>query len=206
MSTTFDVYPGEEAIPSFAQLLERSTWELHRFLESVQIPGRPLIQVALKRCRDDSDLPLSVSQPFQWTDEAYVWFTVGQVVGGTDAYFEDRAEVINDQWQDALDDDRIQHHAPHIRHCLSLKRRWTFRRSISQPALINLAYGLIAGSLAVLTNGFLDSGDSAWDWQRLPALPEEFFTWYFRPELAIHRDKQEWSQRCIGFLSQELKG
>ena len=45
-----------------------------------------------------------------------------------------------------------------------------------------------------------------WDWQRLPALPDEFLAWYFRPEKAIGENFREWSQRCLGYLAEELEG
>jgi hypothetical protein len=69
-----------------------------------------------------------------------------------------------------------------------------------------VAYGLIAASLAAIRDGFLTSDDSAWDWQRLPALPDEFLAWYSRPEKAIGENFREWSKRCLGHLAKELKG
>jgi len=59
---------------------------------------------------------------------------------------------------------------------------WSFRKSIGQPGIINLAYGLIAASLAEITGGFVYSDDGAWDYSYFPALPEDFFRWYFKPE------------------------
>jgi len=43
-----------------------------------------------------------------------------------------------------------------------------------------LAYGLIAASLAEITGGFVYSDDGAWDYSYFPALPEDFFRWYFK--------------------------
>jgi hypothetical protein len=37
MSTTFEVYPRTKALPSFSAIVDRSTEELHRFLDSVGI-------------------------------------------------------------------------------------------------------------------------------------------------------------------------
>jgi hypothetical protein len=59
---------------------------------------------------------------------------------------------------------------------------------------------------AGITDGVLTSDDSAWDWQRLPALADEFLAWYFRPENAIGEDFRQWSQRCLGCLAEELEG
>lgn len=65
-------------------------------------------------------------------------------------------------------------------------------------------YGLIAASVAELTEGFIYSGDNAWDYERFPAQANEFFSWYFYPNLAIDPNNQEWATRNIQFLSEEL--
>jgi hypothetical protein len=131
---------------------------------------------------------------------------VGESPGGTDAYFDDDRAKIQEMWEGAFDDPRCKRLEPLIRECISTGHRWCFRRSAGQPAIISVAYGLIAASLAAITEGFVTSDDSAWDSERLPALPEEFLTWYFRPEKAIGENFREWSQRCLGYLTEELEG
>jgi hypothetical protein len=106
---------------------------------------------------------------------------VGDVPGGSDAYFDDDHVQIQDRWADGFDDPRRKRLEPPIRECIGTGHRCRIRRSAGQPAVINLAYGLIASSLAAITDGFLTSDDSASDWQRLPALPDDFLAWYFRP-------------------------
>jgi hypothetical protein len=206
MSTTFDVYPRTTDLPSFAAILDRSTAELHRFLGSVGIRARPRVHLRIQRCADDSHLPFSLDAPAHWGKDTYAWFMVGDVPGGSDAYFDNDRTQITECWDDGFDDPRRRPLEPLIRECLETGHRWSFRRSAGQPAVINLAYGLIAASLAAITDGFLTSDDSAWDWQRLPALPDEFLTWYFRPEKAIGDNFREWSQRCLGYLAEELEG
>src|SRR4051794_6216151 len=75
-------------------------------------------------------------------------------------------------------------------------RWWAFRRSMGQRAIINVGYGMIAASLAQLTGGFVESGDMAWDHQLLPATPEEFLEFYFRPERSDGEWKN-WAEVCI---------
>jgi hypothetical protein len=206
MSTTFDVYPGTTDLPSFAAIIERSTEELHRFLGSVGVKARPLIHLRIQRCDGDSHVPFSLDSPAQWGEDAYAWFMVGDVPGGCDAYFDNDRVQILERWEGGFDDLRCKRLGPLIQQCIATGHRWWFRRSAGQSAVINVAYGLIAASLATITNGFLTSDDSAWDWERLPAPPHEFLKWYFRPEYAIAGNFREWSQRCIGHLSEELDG
>jgi hypothetical protein len=206
MSTTFDVYPRTKQLPSFRAIIDRSTEELHGFLESVRIRARPLIHLRIQRCEDHSHVPFSLDGPARWGKDTYAWFMVGEAPGGTDAYFDDDRAKIQELWEGAFDDPRCKRLEPLIRDCISTGHRWWFRRSAGQPAIINVAYGLMAASLAAVTEGFVTSDDSAWDRERLPALPDEFLTWYFRPEKAIGENFREWSQRCVGFLAEELEG
>jgi hypothetical protein len=206
MSTTFEVYPGTTDLPSFAAIIDRSTAELHRFLGSVGIQARPAIHLRIHRREDDSHLPFSLDAPAHWGKDTYAWFMVGDVPGGSDAYFDDDRDQIQERWDDGFDDPRRARLEPLIRKGIGTGHRWWLRRSAGQPAVINVAYGLIAASLAAITVGFLTSDDSASDWQRLPALPDEFLAWYFQPEKAIGQSFREWSERCLGKLAEELEG
>jgi hypothetical protein len=205
MSTTFDVYPRTKLLPSFAAIIDRSTAELHRFLDSVNICARPLVHLRIQRWKDHSHVPFSLNGPARWEKDTYAWFMVGETPGGTDAYFDHDQAKIQELWDGGFDDPRRKRLEPLIRQCTATGHRWWFRRSAGQPAIINLAYGLIAASLAAITDGFVTSDDSAWDWQRLPALPDEFLGWYFRPERAIGENFREWSQRCLDSLAEELE-
>jgi len=204
MGTTFDVYPRTKHLPSFATIIDCSTKELHNFLESVDIGARPAIHLRLQRCDDNSQVPFSLDDPARWAKDNYAWFMIGKVPGGTDAYYDDDAAEIQEIWEGAFDDPQCKRLEPLIRECISTGHRWWFRRSAGQPAIVNIAYGLMAASLASITGGFLHSEDSAWDWQRMPALPSEFLSWYFRPAKAIGNNFREWSARCLGYLPEEL--
>jgi hypothetical protein len=204
MSTTFEVYPGIPEIPTFRAIIERSTMELHRFLESIHLTARPPIEVHLQACEDNRRLPLFLDQQAVWGRDAYAWFSVGEVPGGTDAYFDDDVNKILEFWDNELENPKYATIESTIRACARVGHYWWFRRSIGQLATTNLAYGLIAGSMASLTNGIVYSMDSAWDWQRMPATADDFLRWYFRPEHALKEDFREWSQQCINRLASEL--
>ena len=90
-----------------------------------------------------------------------------------------------------------------IQACLSNGYYSTFSRG-RQPAIIHLAYGIIAASLAYLTKGFIYS-DDAWDYKRFPATASEFFSWYFRLELAIDTRHKEWATECIKLIPEQYE-
>lgn len=204
MSVTFDVFPRSVVVPTFAALLERSTEELHRFSSSVGVVARPRIQLQIRRREGDARVEHSPHDPARWSKRDYAWFTVGNVPGGTDAYYSDDAAAIASLWEGPFDDPKCYRMESLIRECAAVGHYWTFRRSAGQSAVVNLAYGLIAGCLAELTDGFVYSIDSAWDWERMPARPDDFLRFYFRPEDALDERHREWSRRCIEQLGAEL--
>jgi len=131
--------------------------------------------------------------------DQYAWFTVPPVIGGTDAYF----QLATDYWSD--EDIAINPRRAEVADsCSVYGYRWSLRRSASQPATVNVAYGLIAASLAELTDGLIDSRDGAWDTARLPATAEEFLTWYMRPDMALEPKRAEWAARCIAGLGTDF--
>jgi hypothetical protein len=203
MSTTFDVYPGTRAIPTFQQLLDRSTAELHRFLASIGIDARPLIHVRVQTEGGDEPVPIDLHVPLTWHRESYAWFQVGDIPGGTDAYFWPLDDLMISYWRE-MTESTFKGRTELVLQCLDVGHYWNFRRSMGQPAIINIAYGLIAASLAELTHGVVFSDDCAWDWERFPALPNEFLNWYFVPELALSDNFRDWSARCIASMHEEL--
>lgn len=204
MSTTFEVYPGSDRVPSFQELLDRTQNELHRFLDLIDIAARPLINVALQKAGVQEPSPLNKQGPLIWPEDTFALFFVPGSSGGTEVDYRPVDELTQLCWEEELDIPRFQLREELIRQCLETGHFWSFRRSVGQPAIINLTYGLLAGCLAELTGGLVFSNDSAWEWERMPALPAEFLSYYFVPELALTEPYRDWSERCIISLRQEF--
>lgn len=204
MSTTFEVYPATDHVPTFRQLLDRSNIELKRFLTSVSIDQSPQIYVRVNTHKTHETVALDLDDPLCWTEGTYAWFYVDDVPGGTDAYYrciEDKRFVE----ELLLEPARGEANRPRIRACAAQAHYWSFRRSAGQPAIINLAYGLLAASLAELTSGLVTSSDSAWDWTRMPATAEEFFKFYFVPDQALTDEFRALAKDCIRRIPEELQ-
>src|SRR5262249_41052293 len=120
MSTTFDVYPIKPELPTFAAILERSTFELHRFLESVGLRERPRIHVRLQRKKDHSHQLFDLNDEARWADDTYAWFMVGDVPGGTDAYYDDSIEDIRQFWEGELENPKYIQFEPAIRQAMQV--------------------------------------------------------------------------------------
>jgi hypothetical protein len=206
MSTTFDVFPKLSKITSFRDLLDLSTARLSEYLIDHGINAQPTINVALQSNRNHKPRPFDLNSPAVWRDSEYAWFYIESAPGGTDAYFCSNQEIDYEIWDEEINaNSRAAEKKTLINECLANGHHWYFRRSAGQPGIINLAYGMIAGSLAELTEGFIYSDDSAWDYERFPATAQEFFSWYLRPDKAIKTEYAEWAARCIKWIVEELK-
>jgi hypothetical protein len=53
-------------------------------------------------------------------------------------------------------------------------------------------------------HGLVYSADGAWDYELMPAEPEDFLSWYFRPELAISDESRTRAEHCIDALRFDL--
>jgi tetratricopeptide (TPR) repeat protein len=203
MSTTFDVYPKSMTIPSFREIVDLSTRRFHAFLSEFNFKTKPVIQVALWPTQSHQEQTIDLDSPAKWSDDYYAWFHI-PLVGGTDAYYNTILESDLEMWDEEIRlNERAALKKELIQACLKNGYYWNFRRSIGQPALINLAYGLIAAAVAELTSGVIFSDDGAWEYERFPATADEFLTWYFRPELAIKPDYKDWAERCIRGFGEE---
>ncbi|HOV27976.1 MAG TPA: hypothetical protein PK566_16660 [Pseudobacteroides sp.] len=55
----------------------------------------------------------------------------------------------------------------------------------------------IAGAIAILTNGFVYSGDGAWDIKLLPSFGYEFLNSFPRPEACTDKSMSKWFKECV---------
>lgn len=204
MSTTFQVFPTTDNIPTFRELLDVAMAHLGKFLRSYGITQPAPLTVTLRRAQPDHPVvPFDTAGPAWWPDDCYAWFHVTGVTGGTDAY----ACPMDEAGKGSIRDIRLKNlpeFGDATTAAMRVGRYWSFRRSAGQPAIINIGYGMLAGSLAELTGGIVDSEDGAWDYRRLPARPDVFLANYFRPELNRNWEEYNWAKDCISRLPEEL--
>ena len=205
MSTTFEVYPRHTRIPTFNELLTAANRTLKSRLANIGATAQ--LSVEMRKSNGDDLMPLELDSPMSWDiDESYAWFVVPTVAGGTDGYFEQVDDLTREVWSDYLKMERLSPMSETVSQCLETGHYWTFRRSAGQPGIINLSYGLLAGCLAELTDGFVFSDDSAWVFDLLPMTGNEFLKRYFVPGGTENSDAEEWTSRCLGWIPEELSG
>lgn len=211
MSTTIDVIPVSTLEITFGAVLAKATLRITERLAALGIHEQIELQVNVHK-RDESVVrEVAAQDPFVWSEDEYAWFSIKGIAGGTDAYMEplERADLEPDEpwWYiryiSEYNQD-IPDLAKRFEQAKQVNRRIFFRRSAGQPGIIALSYGLIAASVAELTNGVLWSDDGAWSIRRFPADHKGFFDWYFVPELALHDDDRDWAERCLAGIPDDL--
>ncbi len=210
MSTTFDVIPGTRVDVTTGELLRAAETSIHAYFDEFDITAR--ISLSARLIADDNTREFGDHDVLAWSHPRdYLWITIDGLRGGTDVYC---SPIERSDW-----DEEGRHPLYDFLECpayrseydailegaVILNRRWYLRRSAGQPAAINLAYGLIASSLAELTGGLIMSNDSAWDYAIFPLPGAEFAKVYLRPGSAKGDNTRDWSNRCIEWMREELK-
>jgi len=197
MSTTFDAYPLNDVIPTYGAILSLATKRIEAYLNEMEV------RTSFELCFDVRDsshrsLVIPSTAGFNYQGEGYSWFYWKGINGGTDAYFLDIEDLDRECWQEEISlEPRLQNFAARVQKSLALGHYWSFRRSAGQSAHINLAYGFLAAAVAELTDGFIHSSDCAWDSERLPCTPEDFYVHWFRPEHGLTLNTRKWHQGCL---------
>lgn len=210
MSTTFQVIPTATTNITFRQVIELAERRMNAFFDARGMKTNIKLKINLHENREKYVHEIDLDSVFRWDKNQYVWFTIENIVGGTDAYCEELKSNYDDSdpwWR--LEDMLLNNTTIHqfelkLEKAKVLNQRWSFRRSAGQPALINLAYGIISASIAELTNGFIWSDDGAWSFKKFPAEPSHFYDWYFKPEKEEDEGFKDWAIRNLASMEREL--
>jgi hypothetical protein len=199
------VYPGNGHVPSFNGVLQLADSQINKYLLSIGIETQVNNSVNVQSIDGNSKANPHPADKILWDENHYAWFFVNGIPGGTDVYYHRNSVLEFEIWEEEMQSNfNIQKMKETIRKNLTLGYHWRFRRSAGQPAIIALSYGMLAASVAKLTNGFIYSDDNAWDYSMFPATPDDFFEWYFNPEMTSDEDIKEFTKRCIVSLRDEL--
>lgn len=206
MSTTFEIFPRTQAIPTFGQVLELTASEVSRRLEQQRILRDIRVYSAIRSADENSVVVPSRNARFVWPDNTYLWFGIEGVDGGTDGYFETTDDLTREVWNDYFALPQFARRKEIALECLSVGHYWSFRRSMGQLGVTNLLYGILSGCIARLTDALIISDDSAWEWAKMPYTGDEFLADYFVPDRTDDLEYRDWAERCLAGLSEVLPG
>jgi len=206
MSTTFYVYPGKQYMPTFRDLLSFSNQRIVDHLLHLGASTNFCLDVEIRDINTHSEADFNLDDKVIWNENTYAWFYIVGIAGGTDVYYNQTTELDKEAWKDELKTNiKAQQLQDTINKSMEIGYHWSFRRSAGQSGIINLSYGLIAASLAKITDGFIYSDDGAWDYSYFPALADDFITYYFKPDFTTKSEDKEWVKNCIMSIFEELR-
>jgi len=206
MSTTFDVYTSTMNIPTFDEILLLSNQYLLEFLVRHGVHSKYTIGVVVRKNKTNDLVEVELAKQATWASDEYAWFVIDGQPGGCDAYVNEIDELRCECWEGEFKlNERAKKIEKQMRECIDVGFFWSFRRSMGQPAIINLLYGLIAAAFGELTKGFVFSDDGAWDYDMFPITADGFLKNYFNSNYS-KPDYADWAKRCIDTIKNMADG
>ncbi len=165
MSISFEIFPTTKKIPKCEEVNEYSINLFNGFIQNENIVYDIKCKVTevsfdSKKCKK----PVFLTS----NEEKYTIFNINEE--GEIYVFYDKIEKIDEEfWNEEI---KINENARFMEKKIwdSLKTgySWRVKRTMGQPAVVNLYYGYLAIAIAVLTEGILYSDDGAWDYECFP--------------------------------------
>jgi len=205
MSTTFEVYPGIKDTPSFSTVICNTETAVNNYLRSIGVGRDIRLSIEIQSINGHIKKPFQLADKMIWDESVYAWFYIEDIPGGTDAYFYRHSSIDTEFLMEELTaNPNFQKYQNTINNNIKLGYYWSFRRSAGQPAIIALCYGLLAASLAKLTEGIIYTDDGAWDYEKFPADPDDFIRRYFRLEYATKPDDIDFVKAGLASIRETL--
>jgi len=202
MSTSFEVIPVDTLDITFGQVTERSEYYIQSYLRSIGI-HKP-ISLYANICGEGMNQGVvweaTADTPFQWGTDEYAAFSIEGISGAAtvnfeQGYYED-TDPDNPDWffQDMLKSNvTLGNLAEQLQRAKQLNRRWRLERSMGQPCIIALSYGMISASIAELTGGTIWSEDGARAADRLPTHAPHLRRWSLLPDNCLTSELNAWT-------------
>ena len=197
--------PSKVYVPSYKDILDLANANIDAYLLSIDVRIKIKIEANLQDIKTHKLMDISARDSITQNEENYVWFYVPNIAGGTDCYYHKNLPIEKEVWEDELETNlNAQKNKEIIKKSIEIGHQWIFRRSAGQSAIVTLSYGMLAASLAKLTDGIIYSDDGAWDYSIFPTTPEEFLLCYFRPEYSTDKTIKAFTKQCIVQLKNNM--
>ena len=205
MSLTLDVLPTAPLPPTFGELLERTRENIATFYVEHALGVAPPIATAfldLSGHPDRHDRTRRVAgadESFSWSTDAYAWIVwpSGQGTAVHNGWVPPDGAM---PWEEPGGSAPSAALARAARQASAVGRRWSVAVE-SSDAFADLASGMLAGSLAELTEGLVFSDDGAWPFDGTPMHAADFVRAYLRPSFTRDLHASERARRCVAELA-----
>lgn len=165
MSISFEIFPITKKIPKCEEVIEYSINLFNGFIQNENI----VYDIKCKVTEVSFDNKECIKPVFLTSsEEKYTIFNVNEE--GEIYVFYDKISKIDEEFWD--EEVKINENARFMEKKIwdnfKVGYSWRVKRTMGQPAVVNLYYGYLAIAIAVLTEGILYSDDGAWDYECFP--------------------------------------
>ena len=194
MSMSFDIFPTNTYIPKYEELKNLSQEMLKDYFAKENID----IDIFLEFNTKDIVSGKNINCDSLITNEKeYSSFSINGI-GESLIFYRKITDIDKEFWKEEIE---LNHKANELKEKLErnikLGYMWNVKRTMNQPAIINIYYGFLAIAIAILTNGILYSDDGAWDYHSFPIGAEQFRMEYLNLYNLQDKNIKEYIKKCL---------
>ncbi len=194
MSMSFDIFPTNTYIPKYEELKNLSQEMLKDYFAKENID----IDIFLEFNTKDIVSGKNINCDSLITNETeYSSFSINGI-GESLIFYRKITDIDKEFWKEEIE---LNHKANELKEKIErnikLGYMWNVKRTMNQPAIINIYYGFLAIAIAILTNGILYSDDGAWDYHSFPIGAEQFRMEYLNLYNLQDKNIKEYIKKCL---------
>lgn len=179
MSMSFEIFPTKKKKPNCDEIIKYSVQLFNAFLKKEKILQE--IDITTKEVTADNEVytnPISLALK----ENYHTVFNLNEE-GEVYVFYRKLTDLDKDFWNEEIKRNKnAQFMKEKIDVNLEIGYSWSVKRTMGQPAIVNLYYGYLAIAIAILTDGIIYSDDGAWDYSELPIEGKVFKTEYLNIE------------------------
>lgn len=187
MSRTFEVLPTKDSKIKCVEVINSSIELLNNFLNNSGVSQK--FKVTVKEiAKEKIDYR---PQYLTFEEGKYMVFDVNNE-GEVYIFYNRTTELDITFWEEEMQSNvNAKRVRDKIETNLDLGFSWTIKRTMGQPAIVNLYYGYLAIAIAKLTEGVIYTDDGAWDFSIFPAECDYFEENYLNNSMLNDKSKNE---------------
>lgn len=195
MSTSYDIFPTSNYMPGSEEIIALSQRYFEKYLrgQDIVLPIKVRTEKfitsdskALPVCRKEGEKEPCLAKKGMIAEEkllihdedGYEAFSVNHE-GQAFVFFYRDDELNRESWNEEISSNP---RAMVLKNAISRNQElgyyWNVKRTMGQPAVVNIYYGFLAIAITELTEGIIYSDDGAWEYQCFPTTSKEFLEKY----------------------------
>ena len=191
---SFDIFPTNTYIPKYEELKNLTQEMLKDYFAKENID----IDIFLEFNTKDIVSGKNINCDSLITNETeYSSFSINGI-GESLIFYRKITDIDKEFWKEEIE---LNHKANELKEKIErnikLGYMWNVKRTMNQPAIINIYYGFLAIAIAILTNGILYSDDGAWDYHSFPIGAEQFRMEYLNLYNLQDKNIKEYIKKCL---------